>query len=115
MIFRTHIPCVVYFGLKNTSPFFQRIITHKFQPLMQKYEPYLSNYLNNWIIAMPGGNKGLTLHQRIMHEFLDLLQKLSYFLKLGKCEFEQPTEEFLRWLITSDGITMDPSKAEGLA
>jgi len=43
------------------------------------------------------------------------MEKLSYFLKLGKCEFKRTKVEFLEWLITSDGITVDPSKATGLA
>jgi hypothetical protein len=45
----------------------------------------------------------------------DNLHGLSYFLKLEKCEFKKSSVEFLRWLVTSEGITMDPSKAEGLA
>lgn len=114
-MFGTYIPQVVYFGLKNTPPFFQQMMACKFQPLMQKYEPYLSNYLDDWIIATPKGDEGLTLYQKITHEFLDLLQKLSYCLKLSKCKFEQPTVKFLGWLVMSEGITVDPSKAEGLA
>jgi hypothetical protein len=50
-----------------------------------------------------------------MHAFLDHLHGLSYFLKLGKCEFEKSSVEFLGWLVTSEGITVDLSKAEGLA
>jgi hypothetical protein len=114
-VFGTYIPRVVYFGLKNVPPFFQRMMAKEFQPLMRQYEPYLSNYLDDWIIATPGGSEGLVLHQKITHQFLDLLEKLSYFLKLRKCEFECTSVEFLRWLITPEGITIDPSKAAGLA
>jgi len=91
------------------------MMAHKFAPIMQKYEPYLSNYLDNWIVTMPGGEEGLQLHRRIMHDFLDLMEKLSYFLKLGKCEFEKSSVEFLGWLVTKEGVTVDPSKAVGLA
>jgi hypothetical protein len=34
----------------------------EFQPLMRQYEPYLSNYLDNWIVATPEGEEGLALH-----------------------------------------------------
>jgi hypothetical protein len=34
----------------------------EFQPLMQKYKAYLSNYLNDWIIATLGEEEGLALH-----------------------------------------------------
>ncbi len=49
-----------------------------------------------------------------MHEFLDLMEKLLYFLKLKKCKFEQSSIEFLGWLITKKGVTVDLSKAAGL-
>jgi len=114
-MFGTYIPRVVYFGLKIAPPFFQRMMAKEFQLLMRQYEPYLSNYLDDWIIATPGGVEGLALHRKITHQFLDLLEKLSYFLKLGKCEFKRTSVEFLGWLITPEGITIDPSKAAGLA
>jgi len=61
-VFGTYIPRVVYFGLKNTPPFFQRMMAREFAPIIQKYEPYLSNYLDNWIVATLGGEEGLLLH-----------------------------------------------------
>jgi len=63
---------------------------------------------------MPGGEKGLKLHQNIVHKFLEQMEKLFYFLKLGKCEFETTKTKFLGWLITKDGVTVDPLKASGL-
>lgn len=78
-------------------------------------EPYLSNYLDNWIIVMPGGEEGLALHHSIVHEFLDLLQQKLYFLKLGKCEFKRLSIKFLGWLITQEGVTVDLSKVAGFA
>jgi hypothetical protein len=114
-IFGTYIPQVVYFGLKNAPPFFLRMMAKEFQPLMQKYKAYLSNYLDDWIIATLGGEEGLALHCWITHEFLDLMEHLSYFLKLRKCEFERPSMEFLGWLITQEGVAVDLSKAAGLS
>ncbi len=114
-VYRTYIPRVVYFGLKNAPPFFQRMMACEFTPLIQKYKQYLSNYLDDWIVATLEGEGGLRLHCQIMHEFLDLMEKLSYFLKLGKCKFEKSKIKFLGWLITKKGITVDPSKAARLA
>ena len=73
-VFGTYIPRVVYFRLKNAPPFFQRMMAKEFRTLMQKYEPYLSNYLDDWIVATPGGEDGLALHRQITHDFLDLLK-----------------------------------------
>jgi hypothetical protein len=113
-VFGTYIPRVVYFGLKNAPPFFQRMMAKEFQSLTQKYDAYLSNYLDDWIIATSGGAKRLALHHQITHEFLDLMEHLSYFLKLGKCEFKRPSVEFLGWLVTPEGVAVDLSKAAGL-
>ncbi len=87
-MFGTFIPRVVYFGLKNAPPFFQHMMAKEFVPLLQKYKPYLSNYLDDWIIIMPGEEEGLKLHWSIVHKFLELMEKLFYFLKLRKCKFE---------------------------
>ena len=46
-VFGTFIPRVVYFGLKNAPPFFQWMMAREFTLLLQKYEPYLSNYLDD--------------------------------------------------------------------
>jgi len=59
MVFGTYILQVVYFGLKNVPPFFQRIMAQEFTPIIHKYEPYLSNYLDDWIVATPGGEEGM--------------------------------------------------------
>jgi hypothetical protein len=61
-VFGTFIPRVVYFNLKSAPPFFQWMMAKEFALLLQKYKPYLSNYLDNWIIATPEGEEGLKLH-----------------------------------------------------
>jgi hypothetical protein len=38
---------------------------------------------------------GCRLHEQIVNEFLTILKKHSYFLKVSKCEFEKPDMEFL--------------------
>jgi len=45
-MFGTYIPWVVYFGLKNAPPFFQWMMAHEFQPLMQNMNP---TYLIIWM------------------------------------------------------------------
>jgi hypothetical protein len=61
-MFGTYVPHVIYFGLKNAPPFFQWMMYCKFQPLVQKYEAYLLNYLDDWIITTLGGEEGLALY-----------------------------------------------------
>jgi hypothetical protein len=42
------------------------------------------------------------------------MEKLSYFLKLEKCEFKMIRTQFLGWLITEERITIDSAKASSL-
>jgi hypothetical protein len=46
---------------------------HVGNTLIHQYKPYLSNYLDDWIIAMLDGEEGLALHREIIHAFLNLL------------------------------------------
>ena len=101
--------------MKNAPLFFQRMMAWEFAPIVAKYEPYLLNYLDDWIVATPGREEELALHHRILHKFLNLMEKLLYILKLSKCKFKWSEVDFLGWLITHDGIMVDPSKAKGLA
>ena len=47
----TYIPRVMYFGLTNAPPFFQRTMHRDFRALLQKYPDNLGNYMDNWWIA----------------------------------------------------------------
>ncbi len=46
-VFEMYIPRVVYFSLKNAPSFFQRMMAREFASIIQKYKPYLSNYLDD--------------------------------------------------------------------
>ena len=93
----TFIPQVMYFGLKNAPPFFQRMMHCNFRELLQKYLENLGNYMDNWWIAMDNTPKGTVLHQKITHEFLNQMERKSYFLKVSKTKFEEPQMEILGW------------------
>ena len=93
----TFIPQVMYFGLKNAPPFFQRMMHCNFRELLQKYLENLGNYMDNWWIAMDNTPKGTVLHQKITHKFLNQMERKSYFLKVSKTKFEEPQMEILGW------------------
>ena len=93
----TFIPQVMYFGLKNAPPFFQRMMHCNFRELLQKYLENLGNYMDNRWIAMDNTPKGTVLHQKITHEFLNQMERKSYFLKVSKTKFEEPQMEILGW------------------
>ena len=110
----TFIPQVMYFGLMNVLPFFQRMMHWDFRELLQRYLENLGNYMDNWWIATKNAPKETAFHCRIAHEFLDQMEKKSYFFKVSKTKFEEPQMEILGWQVGAGGICIDPSKIAGI-
>ena len=54
----TYVPRVMYFGLTNAPPFFQRTMHRDFRVLIQKYPENIGNYMDDWWIATPDGDEG---------------------------------------------------------
>src|SRR6266403_3331481 len=54
----TFIPQVMYFGLMNAPPFFQRVMHRDFRPLLQRFPENLGNYMDDWWIATKGDESG---------------------------------------------------------
>jgi Reverse transcriptase (RNA-dependent DNA polymerase) len=57
----------------------------------------------------------LTLHQQIVHEVLNLLERESFFLKLSKCKFKQKSINYLGIVVKDGKVQIDPTKQNGLA
>jgi Reverse transcriptase (RNA-dependent DNA polymerase) len=113
--FGTYIPRVMYFGLTNTPPFFQRTMHRDFCTLLQKYPENIGNYMDDWWIATASDEEGRRLHTQIIHEFLDLMEEKSYFLKPKKCQFEKDSMEILGWLVGGGKIQVNPAKVKGIS
>ena len=43
------------------------------------------------------------------------MEEWSYFLKLSKCQFEQPKMDVLEWLVEDGNVRIDPAKVTGIA
>ena len=66
-------------------------------------------------IGTDDSSRGRELHQQIIHNFLNILEQHSYFLKVSKCEFEKPQIEFLGFLVEKGTTRVDPSKIGGIS
>jgi RNase H-like domain found in reverse transcriptase len=86
-----------------------------FCALLQKYPENVGNYMDDWWIATAGDEEGRRLHTQIIHEFLDLMEEKSYFLKPKKCQFEKDLMEILGWLVGGGRIQIDPTKVKGIS
>jgi RNase H-like domain found in reverse transcriptase/Reverse transcriptase (RNA-dependent DNA polymerase) len=105
-------PNVMYFGLTNSPPTFQKTMDCLFCPLKDKYPGMLFVYMDDILIAT---NDDLSLHRRIVHNVLDLLEAESFFLKPSKCKFERSSIEYLGIVVSNGAISIDPTKCDGLA
>ena len=85
-----------------------------FRELLQRYPENLGNYMDDWWISTESTPEGITLHRKIAHEFLDQMEKKSYFLKVSKTKFEEPQMEILGWQVGAGGIRINPSKIAGI-
>ena len=56
----------------------------------------------------------IELHQCIVHDVLDLLERESLFCKLSKCQFEQRSITYLGIVVEAGTIRIDPTKINGL-
>ena len=110
----TYVPRVMYFGLTNAPPFFQRTMHRDFRALLQKYPDNLGNYMDDWWVATPDGEEGTKLHKEIVHAFLDRMEECSYFLKPKKCQFKKDHMEILGWLVGGGTVCIDPAKVKGI-
>ena len=103
------------FGFCNALSIFQRAMNWDLAPLKQKYPNNFSNYMDDVAIGTDNTEQGRRLHQQITHEFLEILEWHSYFLKVSKCEFEKEQIKFLGFLVTNGTTRVDPSKIEGIS
>lgn len=59
-------------------------------------------------------NRGMDLHQHIVDQVLETLNRESYFLQPSKCEFKRTRIEYLGLVVDRDKLTINPKKADGL-
>jgi hypothetical protein len=102
----------MFFGLTNSPATFQRTMDRIFGPLRNKYPGMLFVYMDDILIATPNDPM---LHETIVHEVLDVLEKESFFLKPSKCKFDRETIDYLGIRVEKGVIRIDPTKRNGLA
>jgi hypothetical protein len=110
----TFIPTVMTFGFCNAPSIFQRAMNRDLGPLKQKYPDNFANYMDNVAIGTNDSPEGRRLHEQIIHDFLDILEQHSYFLKVSKCKFEKNRMEFLGFQVGEGTVKIDPSKIGGI-
>jgi len=114
-------PKVMFFGMSNSPPTFQRFMNLMLEELYDHFEKkgihnirkIFQSYMDN--CGLGTKLKDIKLHIKILHFAFNLLAKNGLHLKLSKSIFMKPTMDFLGVRLTKDGATVDPAKIAGIA
>jgi hypothetical protein len=99
--------CVMPFGLCNAPSSFQHFANDIFKDFL---DDFLVVYLDDLLIYSNTRQE----HKRHVHLVLQRLGEAGLYLKLEKSVFNSEEVPFLGFIISPDGIRMDPSKVEAI-
>ena len=94
---------VMPFGLCNAPATFQHFVNDIFADIV---EVYVVVYLDDILIY----SKNFEEHVKHVREVLQRLRNNNLYAKLSKCEFHSLTLHFLGFVLTTQGLAMDPAK-----
>jgi hypothetical protein len=86
---------------------FQHFVNDTFRDFL---DDFLVSYLNDLLIY----SNTLKEHKRHVRLVLERLQTAGLYLKPSKCEFHVQTISSLGYIITPEGIHMDPAKVDSI-
>ena len=94
---------VMPFGLTNAPASFQHLMNHNFRDML---DDFAIIYLDDILVF----SRSTEDHEQHVIQVLERLRQTGLYAKAEKCEFHQEQMEFLGYVVTPQGITMDPSK-----
>jgi hypothetical protein len=95
---------VMPFGLTNAPATSQHFLNDIFRPFL---EHFVIIYLDDILIF----SENFVDHDVHVRKVLEVLRCHKLCAKLEKCEFSTSQTEFLGYIVSSSGISMDPSKS----
>lgn len=98
---------VMPFGLTNAPATFQHMMNHTFYDMLDKF---VVAYLDDILIFSDTKEE----HEEHVKRVLQRLQENKLYAKAEKCEFYKEEVEFLGYLVSKEGIRMDPAKIQSV-
>ena len=109
MAFRTHYGSfewlVMPFGLTNAPASFQRFMNDIFADLL---DVCVIIYLDDILIY----SDNLAEHKKHVREVLKRLRQHGLYARPDKCDWHKDTVEYLGYILSPDGLTMDKAKIQ---
>ena len=96
---------VMPFGLTNAPASFQHLMNDTFKDMLDRS---LIIYLDDLLIY----SSTLKQHQEHVSAVLARLRQAGLYAKAEKCQFSTSQTEFLGFVVSDQGVAMDPSKTE---
>jgi hypothetical protein len=101
---------VMHFGLTNAPATFQHFMNDTFYDLLDKF---VAAYLDDLIIYTESSD--LADHIGHVREVLLRCRKSGLFANAKKCEFHVRTIEYVGYIVSPDGLSMDPAKVKAIS
>ena len=96
------------FGLTNTPATFQHLVNHIFRDML---DIFVVVYLDDILIF----SKNEDEHREHVRRVLQRLRENDLFAKPEKCEFHVDTVEYLGFIVSPTGISMDSVKVQAIS
>ena len=103
--YRSYEWCVMPFGLTNAPAAFQHFMNDIFADLLDVCTVI---YLDDILIY----SNSMSNHILHVQEALQCLQDNGLYTSAEKCEFHSSSMEYLGFILSPDGLTMDPTKIQ---
>nr|GEV96623.1 putative reverse transcriptase domain-containing protein [Tanacetum cinerariifolium] len=98
---------VMPFGLTNTSAVFMDLMNRVCKPYLDKF---VIVFIDDILIYY----KNKEEHGEHMKTILELLKREQLYAKFSKCDFWPESVQFIRHVIDSEGVHMDPAKIKAI-
>lgn len=109
--FRTHQGhyefVVMPFGLTNAPSTFQAAMNKLFQAQLRKFVAVFFDDILVYSTTLEDHCAHLTIVLQLLHDN-------SFFVKLSKCSFGQPSIDYLGHIVSKEGVSVDPQKVAAM-